>query len=62
MVLPVPLGDHPPVPSPLVARTCTSYLVAASRPVIVAVVSVPVWSWLLQSVPVSLSQLPAAGQ
>ena len=38
-VLPVPESDHSPVPSSLVARTCTSYSVLVLSPEMVAVVA-----------------------
>ena len=41
-VLPVPESDHVPVPSSLVARTCTSYPALGSRPVMGVDVATPV--------------------
>ena len=39
-VEPLPASDQPPVPSSLVACTCTSYSVSSASPVIVALVPV----------------------
>ena len=47
-VVPVPLGDQRPVPSPLMARTRTWYSVPGFSPVMVVVVAVPSWVWLVQ--------------
>ena len=41
-VAPLPASDHEPVPSSLVARTCTWWEVFSDRPDSVAVVAVPV--------------------
>ena len=43
-----PLDDQLPAPSSLTARTCTSYSVSASSPVMVLLVVGPVPAWSVQ--------------
>ena len=59
-VVALPEDDHGPSPPAFCARTCTRYPVFAVRPVRVAVLAVPTWSWPPDS-PASIQSFASVG-